>query len=69
MVALRKGAIKRLTREQNERIRVAHLTAKLTAYAPAKASGFVKVDVLLIQDDRPRPRQTWQQQQALLDRW
>lgn len=70
MVALRLGAVKRLIRERNDQIRAAHLAAKLTAYAPSKATGFVKIERLLIREDvGPRRAQTVEEQIAIAKAW
>lgn len=68
LMALRQGAVKRLRRDFNSGIRLAHLTAKLTAYAPAKGASFVKLETLLISDE-PMRQQTPDEQIAIAKQW
>ncbi len=56
--------------EHNELMNAAWVNASLTAYAPAKARDFVKIEKLLVNDQpKHRPRQTWQQQLAVAQHW
>ena len=62
-----KGASERRIREHNDRMQLAFVTAKLTAYAPQKSDKFVKLDALLHKPEGPaRPRQTPDQQIEVL---
>lgn len=56
--------------EHNELMNATWVNAWLTAYAPAKARDFVKVEKLLV-NDRPKPalRQSWQEQLAVAKAW
>lgn len=56
--------------EHNELMNAAWVNASLTAYAPAKARDFVKIEKLLINDQPKRvARQPWQEQLAVAKAW
>jgi len=57
--------------EHDELINAAWVTARLTAYAPAKARDFVKIEKLLVSREEQKPAlpQTWQEQFAIAQQW
>lgn len=71
MAAWFAGARKRQVREHNERMQAAWITARLTAYPPAKPRAFTRLDKLLVSEGarQQRRRQTWQQQLAISAGW
>ena len=61
------GATERERREHNSRAWQAHTTARLTAYAPDRASKFPNLDKLLVSGTSRPKRQTWQEQLAVVE--
>lgn len=66
------GAKNRQRHAHNDLMQAAWLTAKLTAFAPDKAGKFIKLERVLAEAEATptrSPRQTWQQQMAIIEKW